>query len=164
MQPRISIWPAIANDASAIAELHFASVHHFAVSVYPSEVLDLWSPAPDERRIKRFHDAIVSDAEVVVTAEVGGSLVGFGTIVPASEELRALYVHPTFAGRGIGSALLAHLESLARKQGNRSLNLKASLNAVEFYRKRGFEVVRPGTHRISADVEMACMEMRKVLS
>jgi putative acetyltransferase len=160
----IKIRRATVSDAIAIAELHHAAVHQCGISFYPVEILDLWSPKPDERRIQRMRDSVVSPDEIVIVAEIDGVLGGFGTIVPAQEELRALYVRPDVAGRGLGSAMLSHLESLARDQGNENLNLKASLNAVDFYRKRGFAVVRSGSHRIAPDVEMACMEMRKSLS
>ncbi|MEZ4545369.1 MAG: GNAT family N-acetyltransferase [Cyanobacteriota/Melainabacteria group bacterium] len=39
-----------------------------------------------------------------------GKIAAFGAIVPANNELRAVYVSPRFARQAIGSRLLAHLE------------------------------------------------------
>ena len=40
-------------------------------------------------------------------------VVGFGALVPTKGEVRAVYVHPRAARRGVGSAILAQLETLA---------------------------------------------------
>ena len=164
LKPGLSIRPAVEADARAIVSLHFASVHHFATGFYPQHILDLWSSPPDERRWDRMRRAIASEAEAVVVAECSGMICGFGSVVAAEEELRSLYVDPGFARRGVGSVLLAHLESVALAHGLRQLHLNASLNAVPFYRTHGFEVVRPGVHHLSGGIDMACVAMRKTLS
>jgi putative acetyltransferase len=164
MQSNVDVRPAVGNDARALVNLHFASVRHFAAGHYPTEILQLWSTPPDDRRYERMRLAIASDVELVLVAESMGAICGFGSIVATEQELRSLYVDPAFGRRGIGSALLSRLELLAVAKGMRELQLKASLNAEAFYRKRGFKIIRQGLHRLSGGIDMQCLEMRKSLT
>lgn len=78
-------------------------------------------------------------------------------------EVRAVYVHPAFARQGVGSALYADLERWARERGVDSLGLWASLNAVGFYERQGFERVAEHDHEFAGDVAATVAEMRKSL-
>src|SRR5208283_3950217 len=96
-------------------------------------------------------------------AEVGARIVGFGSIVPQTSELRAIYVHPDFGRRGVGSQILWALEHLARRHGLTELAMDASLNAEDFYLIHGFAVVERGEHTLSGGARMRCVKMRKAL-
>ncbi len=76
------------------------------------------------------------DLEIWV-AEVGGAVVGWGAI--RGDRLEGLYTIPEFAGRGIGTELLRMLESLVHERGIQVMRAEASLNAEEFYLRRGYE-------------------------
>lgn len=89
---------------------------------------------------------------------------GFGSIVPESEELRAVYVHARAGRCGVGSAILEQLELLAVSHGCAQLQMDASVNAEAFYRRNGYIVVERGIHRLSSGHDMACVKMRKTLS
>lgn len=54
--------------------------------------------------------------------------------------IRAFYVHPGWARRGVGSALLEACFAAAREEGFRRLELRATLPGVPLYRALGFEV------------------------
>ena len=81
----------------------------------------------------------------------------------ATGEVRAVYVHPDFARRGVGSALLAELERRARDRGFETLVLTASLNAVPFYEHRGYEAVTTVTYEFGGDVPGDAVVMRRSL-
>ena len=70
-------------------------------------------------------------------------VVGFGRI-ESRGRLLALYVHPEFAGRGIGSALLGSCEQLVLDAGSEWTWLDAALNAVPFYFKHRYALLRGG--------------------
>jgi GNAT superfamily N-acetyltransferase len=59
---------------------------------------------------------------------------------PASEpaKVRAFFVHPDFARRGVGSRILDACLSAARAAGFRTVELAATLPGVPFYAARGF--------------------------
>ena len=53
-------------------------------------------------------------------------------------KIRAIFVHPDFARRGIGSRILEECVEAARGAGFRRLELAATLPGVPFYEARGF--------------------------
>lgn len=64
---------------------------------------------------------------------------------PATEaaRIRAFFVHPGWARRGVGSAILEACFSAAREAGFRRLELMATLPGVPLYRAFGFEEAEP---------------------
>ena len=156
--------PATVADAIAIIDLHFAAVHQTAGSFYPPEVLDNWSSQPDDTRYEQIRRAVAKGEELFVIAEDASGIIGFGSIVPTLQELRAVYVHPKAGHRGIGSQILAHLEQLALDQGAVQLQMDASINAEAFYSRAGYDVVERGIHRLRSGHEMACVKMKKRLT
>ena len=62
---------------------------------------------------------------------------------PSSEpaRIRAFFVHPGWARRGIGSAIMRRCEAAAREMGFSRLELAATLVGVPLYHAHGFESV-----------------------
>jgi GNAT superfamily N-acetyltransferase len=79
-------------------------------------------------------------------------------------KIRAFFVDPENARRGIGSLLLEHCEAQARAHGYRQLELMATLPGVKLYAARGYV----GGPRVSFDVGggelIEFIPMRKSLS
>ena len=78
-------------------------------------------------------------------ARVGGDLVGFAAWhrsgEPATTKLDKLYVLASLHGRGVGRALIAHVEAAARRDGARTLILntaKRNTMAIAAYNACGF--------------------------
>ena len=154
-----------ATDADDLVRVHFAAVHGTASAAYPSHVLDCWAVAPDDgQRRAATREAIERGDELFVVATLNGVVCGFGSIVPASSELRAVYVDPDFGGRGVGSAILRRLEDMASDNGVSELQMDASVNAERFYVKHGYRVVRRGVHHLAGGFEMSCVTMSKGIS
>jgi putative acetyltransferase len=82
---------------------------------------------------------------------------------PPDGEVRAVYVHPAAARQGVGQALYDDLERAARAAGVDSLGLWASLNAVGFYERQGFERVAERDHEFADEVAATVVEMQKSL-
>ena len=113
----MKIRPGTAGDAKVIIDVHYAAVHQTAATSYPVEVLDSWSRRPDEARYQQIRGAVAKSEELFVVADDSSGVIGFGSIVPNSSELCAVYVHPKLGRRGIGSRILAELERLAVDRG-----------------------------------------------
>ena len=79
-------------------------------------------------------------------------------------KIRAFFVDPAHARRGIGSMLLERCEREARAQGFRAVELMATLPGVRLYAARGYV----GTERVNYDVgageSIEFIPMRKALS
>jgi putative acetyltransferase len=164
MNDHVRIEPAAEQDIAAIMEIHYAAVHQTAQSFYPEEVIDAWSPPVDNERMNRVKRAIANPDEWLIVAKQNNRIVGFGSIAPKDNQLRALYVHPNFGRSGIGARILTALEHEARSLGLSYLQLDASLNAEPFYRKHGFERIEYATYPLASGQEMACVKMRKTLN
>jgi putative acetyltransferase len=103
------------------------------------------------------------DSEIRLVAELDGELVGIGALVLAESELRACYVVPDAARRGVGSALVAEIERTARHHRLTHLELLSSLTAEPFYRALGYEVEGRVEHVLGSGGRMAAVKMRKTL-
>ncbi len=57
-------------------------------------------------------------------------------------KVRAIFVHPAFARRGLGSLILAHVEAAAQVAGFRHFELGSTLTGVALYRLRGYAEVQ----------------------
>jgi GrpB-like predicted nucleotidyltransferase (UPF0157 family) len=78
-------------------------------------------------------------------------------------EVKAVYVHPTAARRGIGAALLHEVEEAARRRGLTVLHLDASLNSVEFYFGARYIEGERRRHVLRSGVAIRCVPMIKTL-
>jgi len=129
---------------------------------YPPEVIEDWAPVP-------ITDAAVEsilanpENEIRLVAEVDGEIAGMGALVIETRELRACYVVPGVARKGVGSAIVREIERIAREYGLRSLDLIASLTSEPFYSALGYEVLERGEHVLQSGRRMVCVEMEKVL-
>ena len=159
--------PVTISDVEALLRVHYAAVHGPGPSTFYAEnIIQSWSPSPtDEHRINQLRKAIENSTELFVVAESAENalIIGFGSIVPAQQELRAVYVDPLFGRRGVGPKILSHLEALAILHGTDILHVDASLNAERFYNRHGYSVVQRASHRLSSGVDMDCVKMSKKL-
>jgi GNAT superfamily N-acetyltransferase len=78
--------------------------------------------------------------------------------------IRAFFVHPDWARRGIGRAILEGCESEARAHGFRSAELLATLPGERFYRAFGYRGPERIEHRLRDGVTIEFVPMRKDLA
>ncbi|RDW19737.1 GNAT family N-acetyltransferase [Oceanobacillus chungangensis] len=83
---------------------------------------------------------------IVFVAEVDGRIVGFANYSPITSEgtteLGAIYLHPEFQGRGIGTGFLQH--GINHFSNVEEIHLNVEKNneiGMNFYNAKGFEVV-----------------------
>jgi len=150
-------------DAKGMLDVHYAAVHAAPINYYDEDRLDEWSPVVDEERIQSFLNRSGKNDEITRVAIENDVIVGFGTVVPVLNELRACYVHPRFNRQGIGRKILADLEDEARAAGVGWLNLNSSLNAEEFYRAAGYVADGMGRHQLNSGHSISCVKMYKFL-
>ncbi|MCU7239973.1 MULTISPECIES: GNAT family N-acetyltransferase [Pseudomonas] len=81
-----------------------------------------------------------------------------------SGELGALFVLPSFMGRGIARRMVEHLESIARAEGLETVHLDATLNAAAFYRRCGYVGDALSTYQSPFGLELSCIPMRKAMA
>jgi N-acetylglutamate synthase-like GNAT family acetyltransferase len=79
-------------------------------------------------------------------------------------KIRAFFVHPDWARKGIGRAILARCESEAISSGFRSLELLATLPGVRLYSACGFVASEPIEYRLPSGITIEFVPMKKVLA
>jgi GNAT superfamily N-acetyltransferase len=85
---------------------------------------------------------------------------------PASEpaKIRAFFIHPSHARKGIARAILSRCETEARAQGFRALELMATLPGIEFYKSCGFTETGNFDLDLTDGVKLELVPMRKELT
>lgn len=142
----VSIRAGTAEDARAIQQVAREAWHAAYDAVLGADMVeekvDSWY---DPERL--ITDDITPPERSIFVATIEGCLVGFIEAVPdpVDEELAHLYriyVAPDYWGQGIGSALLAHIETLLDDRGFDRLELSVMAEndvGVSFYEDRGFQ-------------------------
>jgi GNAT superfamily N-acetyltransferase len=77
--------------------------------------------------------------------------------------IRAFFVHPACARRGIGRAILETCEQEAKAHGFRALELMATLPGVKLYEACGYETGERVEHLMKGGVKIEFISMRKAL-
>jgi GNAT superfamily N-acetyltransferase len=88
-----------------------------------------------------------------------------GELDPLTEtaKIRAFFVHPGWARRGVAGAILSTCEHEASAQGFRAVELMATLPGVRLYAARGYEAGELVAYEIADGVTIEFVPMRKEL-
>ncbi|HET7112991.1 MAG TPA: GNAT family N-acetyltransferase [Pyrinomonadaceae bacterium] len=88
-----------------------------------------------------------------------------GTLDPASEpaKIRAFFVHPQHARKGVGHAILLVCEREAKAHGFGALELMATLPGVKFYEANGYSPAGDFDLELTDSVKLPLVPMRKQL-
>jgi len=89
-----------------------------------------------------------------------------GYIDPESEpaRIRAFFIHPNHARKGIARAILSRCEDEARAQSFRALELLATLPGIEFYKSCGFVETGNLDLDLEDNLKLEFVPMRKELT
>jgi putative acetyltransferase len=158
----IAVRQMLPKDARLFLEIHHAAVRDLASKDYQPTVIEVWAPLPiTDKAVESF--LANPDNEIRLVAEVAGEVVGIGAIVAGKAELRACYVLPEMARKGIGLSLVREIERIAQDLHLTHLELDASVNSEAFYAALGYEVVDRTEHVLSPSGQhMPCVKMQKL--
>lgn len=74
--------------------------------------------------------------------EEGGKILGTANISLEEKYIGSVFVNPDYHKRGIGTQLMNAIENYARDHCLKKVYVHSSLNAQEFYKKRGFKKIK----------------------
>jgi putative acetyltransferase len=150
------------DEGRTFLEIQARAVRGLATHSYPQEVIDGWAARSTDEHVHAF--LANRDHEIRLIAEIDGQPIGLGALVLTTSELRACYVVPEAARRGVGSVLVREIERLARHHGLSALELEGSLNAEPFYAALGYAVVERHEIVLRSGARMAAVRMRKEIA
>ena len=70
-----------------------------------------------------------------------------GTISLIDNRISIMFVLPKVQGKKIGSKLIKHVETFAKKEGKATLKVRSSLTAYGFYQKLGYQKTRRASNK-----------------
>ncbi len=155
----LTIRPFQPSDADALAALFHASVRNAGVKYYSPEQVEVWSPAVPE---PGFYLRLSERCTVLVAVYAQTVVVGYGTLDSAGH-VDHLYCRWDLVGCGIGSALYASIEIVAKAAGMKVLTVDASGAARRLFERRGFTMDRRNDFLLSG-VPIHNYRMSKAIS
>ncbi|WP_186438487.1 GNAT family N-acetyltransferase [Cohnella terricola] len=119
-------------DYDALREIYFQSRNRHFKWLAPSSI------APED------FDKDTEDEFILIAAD-GERVLGFSSVWVPTHFIHHLFVHPDFAGQGVGTALL---EACCERFVSPRPTLKcvaANTSALNFYQSRGWTILEQGT-------------------
>ncbi|MGF1492254.1 MAG: GNAT family N-acetyltransferase [Microcoleaceae cyanobacterium] len=154
--PVVSIRYAGSEDLIRVLRVQIDALRTLCVSDYTPQQIE----ALIERNIR--HSSFGgSRNEITLVAEVDGVVGGCATLM--GYRITAIYVHPQFARKGIGTQLLVGLEQMAMNNRVNTLRVAASFNAKSFYQANGYQLVSQSHFLTNEGLQIPYLNMRKHL-
>ncbi len=148
-------------DKKAILSIHKQAIYGICKDYYTEKEMKAWT---DRLTPSLFDEGIKDDNNIGVVAVESAIIVGYGFFNLRDRELRALYVLPQFTNKGAGKLIMARLENIALKTNVKKLTLQSTINAVGFYQKLGYQIIKAERHSINEEVSIDCVLMERLLA
>lgn len=168
------------SDRDAIERLMRLSVRTLCIRDYSARQI---AAVEREFGFGRLDEALMLDGTYFV-AEMQGAIVGSGGWSrrtkllqvrdddtglegdlfhppPGKAAIRAVFVHPEMAGRGLGRLLVRAAEAAARKNGHDAFEIAATLTGVPLYRKLGYRTKGLFSFELNGDGRFAFVLLSK---
>ncbi len=176
-----TIRKATFEDQPAIERLIAASVRGLSRDVYDARQIEL-----SIKSVFGVDTELIADETYYVVESEDGQMAGCGgwskrrTLYGASvyeqsrdselldpardaAKIRAFFINPDYARRGVGSLILEVCEKAARAHGFQSAEMMATLPGVKLYAVRGYTGDEEVRVPVGEGVEISCIKMRKDL-
>ena len=125
--------PFLPGDTMALRELFAQSIEELTQDDYDEDQRAAWASAAEDANA--FAQRLAQSLTLVVQVE--GEYLGFGSLKD-NKTIDMLFVHPYYAGEGVGAALLSAFEKIAAARGAEALSVDASDTAQEFFERQGY--------------------------
>ncbi|MCV6587855.1 MAG: GNAT family N-acetyltransferase [Marinobacterium sp.] len=131
------------QDSTAICSLFHAAINQIACQHYSPEQRYQWAhPSLDEY----FWQQRLAETHPIV-ATVAGQVVGFIEFIETDAWIDCLYVHPDYAGQGVGQLLLQQVLNMALTTRLARLQVDVSHTAMPLFSKMGFIALHENHHK-----------------
>ncbi len=125
--------PFLPADTMALRDLFAQSIDELTVDDYDEDQRIAWASTAEDA--DAFRTRLANMLTLVV--QLDREYLGFGSLKD-NKTIDMLYVHPDYAGEGVGTALADALEKIAGARGAEAVTVDASDTAVPFFERRGY--------------------------
>ena len=125
--------PFLPGDTMALRELFAQSVEELTQDDYDEDQRIAWVSCAEDA--SAFAQRLAQSLTLVVQVE--GEYLGFASLQD-NKTIDMLFVHPYYAGQGVGTALVSALEKIAAARGAETISADASETAQEFFERLGY--------------------------
>lgn len=146
------------EDAQALANIYYHTIHQINTEHYTEEQVSVWAPESSLNETK-WQKKFEKTKPLVATAS--GQAVGFAEFEPDGH-IDCFYCHHNWIGRGVGSALMSAIYEKAAQLGIRRIFAEVSITAKPFFERHGFITVTEQTVVLDG-VGLTNYKMEKVL-
>ncbi len=133
MSEEYPLRPFLPADTMALRDLFAQSIEELTVDDYDEDQRVAWAATAEDAG--EFRTRLANALTLIV--QLDGEYLGFGSLKD-NRTIDMLYVHPDFAGEGVGTALADALEKIAGARGTEAVTVDASDTAVPFFERRGY--------------------------
>ena len=158
MTSRIIIREYIPEDAQALAEIFYGTIHRVNIKDYTEEQVSVWAPRKS-LEAAGWREKFARTKPLV--ALVDSQIAGYAVFEPDGQ-IDHFYCHHHWIGRGIGFALINAIYERAKMLGVKRLYVEASITAKPFFERQGFAVTLEQTV-VKSGVKMTNYKMEKYL-
>ncbi|WP_234684880.1 GNAT family N-acetyltransferase [Bradyrhizobium monzae] len=134
-----TIRPALDDDAADISAVILRALRETNAKDYTDEIIARVEQSFSPKAVR----SLIA-ARTVFVATIGNRLVGTASL--DGSVVRTVFVAPDIQARGIGKALIAEIEQIARARNIAALTVPSSVTAETFYARLGFKAVRDSYH------------------
>jgi putative acetyltransferase len=137
----IIIRPYIEEDAQALADIYYNTIHKINKQDYTAEQIHAWAPSASLKKT-----GWVNKWKKIkpLVAQIGTVIVGFVEFEP-NGHVDCFYVHHQYQSQGVGSAIMRAVIQHAIQQKNPRIYAEVSITAKAFFESFGFKVVKKQT-------------------
>ena len=141
------------EEAALLLQIHHASVEGLCTEQYNAEQIAHWFDGRDE--------TAYAQGLAQQRLWLAGAPEPVGVSELDADSIDKLFVLPQAAGLGVGKLLLLHGLAFLQAQGQREIEIDATLTAAPFYQKHGFEPMAQTLSKHGAeDARLPVVRMR----
>lgn len=147
------------EDAQALADIYYNTIHQINIQHYTEEQVKVWAP---ETTLESSGWAKKFERTNPFVAIIDNIIVGFAEFIPDGH-IDCFYCHHNWIGKGVGAALMGAILEQARALNIARIFVEASITVKPFFEKHGFNTVSKQTV-VLAGIELTNYVMERRLN
>ena len=159
MKTEISIRDYQPEDAQALANIFYNTIHRINIQHYTEEQVDVWAPKSSLENTERWAKKFQKTQPIIAT--VGDEIVGFAEFEP-NGHIDCFYCHHEWIGKGVGSTIIKEILLRAKNNHISLIFSEVSISAKPFFEKWGFKTITQQTIVING-IELMNFKMERTI-